>query len=163
MAKRVDKPIRLYVLAILIVLAYGVMPFISVFFVSSREMWLVGFRNLPFNGSILVLYDSDGSANVVLLFVSLLLCFFSAGSAIWAFYGDSSGRLATLIFVTLDVVWWSGIVLFAIAFSDTMGSDKLTWVFELIGPAAWLAFIWWNFTRPDMNAYYKFKSTSGLV
>lgn len=67
MVKRVDKPIRLYVLAIFIVVAYGLMPFVSVFFVSKHEALLIGFRNLQFNGSILVLYDAYGNADIMRL------------------------------------------------------------------------------------------------
>lgn len=158
MPKRVDKPIRLYVLTIFIVVAYGLMPFVSVFFVSSREILLIGFRNLPFNGSIFVLYDADGSANFLLILGSLFLCIFSAASAICAFYGDSAGRVAALAFVTADVLWWSTIVLYAISFGEVNASDKLSWLLQLVGPPVWLGFIWWNFTRPDINAYYKFKS-----
>ncbi|MGB7208702.1 MAG: hypothetical protein WBD27_08580 [Pyrinomonadaceae bacterium] len=160
MAKSVDKPIRLYVLAIFVVVAYGLMPFVSVFFVSKREAFLVGLRTLPFNGSILFLYDAEGNANIVLIFVSLFLCIFSAASAIWAFYGDVAGRIATLLFVTLNVVWWTGIVLYAIANGENDAPDKLGWIFQLIVPPIWLGFIWWNFTRSDINAYYKFKSES---
>jgi hypothetical protein len=161
MAKRVDKPIRLYVLAIFIVVAYGLMPFVSVVFVSSREMWLAGLWNLPFNGSILVLYDESGNANIVLVFISLFLCIFSAASAIWAFYGDAAARLATLVFVTLDVAWWMGIVLFAVVFGEAEVTARMRWAAELIVPPLWLGFIWWNFTRPDVSAYYRFKSVGG--
>jgi hypothetical protein len=100
MAKSVDKPIRLYVLMIFIVVAYGLMPFVSVVFLDTRTALLIGPRTLPFNGSILFLYDADGEANTVLVFVSLFLCLFSTASAIWAFYGDRLGRIAALLFVT---------------------------------------------------------------
>lgn len=156
--QRVDKPIRLYVLAIFIVVAYGILPFISVFFVDASMALLIGFRNLPLNGSILFLYDSDGEANFALLFVSLFLCVFSAASAIWAFYGDSAGRIATLVFVTLDVLWWTGIVVYAMVNAENSGSDKLGWATQLLIPPIWLGFIWFNFTRTDLSAYYRFKS-----
>ena len=145
-------------LAIFIVVAYGLMPLCSVFFVSSREAWLVGFKNLPLNGSVLMLYSSDGSADIVLISVSLFLCVFSAASAIWAYSGDSAGRIAALAFVSADVLWWSAIVIYAIASADVDGSARMNWIFELVGPPIWLGFIWWNFTRPDVNAYYRFKS-----
>ncbi len=160
MAKKVDKPIRLYVLMIFIVVAYGLMPFVSVVFLDSRMALLIGLRTLPFNGSILFLYDANGEASTVLVFVSLFLCLFSAASAIWAFYGDSLGRIATLLFVTGDVLWWSGLVMYAILASENPSQNKLSWIFQLIIPPIWLGFIWWNFTRPDVNAYYRFKSQS---
>ncbi len=156
--KRVQKPLRLYVLAILIVAAYGMMPFVSVFFVSKREVFLIGFQNLPFNGSIYVLFDADGNANIVMIIISVVLCVFAALSAIWAFYGDNAGKVATLVFITLDVLWWMGIVIFAIAVGENGFSDKLGWASQLIGPPIWLGFIWWNFTRPDVKEYYKYQS-----
>ena len=107
MSRKVDKPIRLYVLATFIVTLYGLMPFVSVFFVSSREVFLIGFQNLPFNGSIYLLYDSEGNANITMVVISVALCVFSAASAVWAFY-DGPGKIATLIFLTPDVVWWMG-------------------------------------------------------
>jgi hypothetical protein len=158
MVKRVDKPIRLEVLMIFIVVAYGLMPFVSVLFLDSNTAFLVGVRNLPFNGSILFLYDSKGDANVLLIFISLFLCLFTAASAVWAFYGDSLGRIATLLFVTCDVLWWSGLVGYAISTSESLLIDKMDWIFQLIPPPFWLGFIWWNFTRPDVNAYYRFTS-----
>lgn len=155
--KRVDRPIRLYVLAIFIVVAYGFMPFLSVFFVDTRSALLVGFRNLPLNGSIFFLYDANGEANFLLILVSLLLCVFSAAAAIWAFY-DGVGRSATLILVTLDVLWWSGIVVYGLVNAENNVSDKLGWAFQLLIPPIWLGFIWWNFTRPDVSAFYEYKS-----
>ena len=160
MAKSVDKPIRLYVLMIFIVFAYGLMPFVSVVFLDTRTALLIGLRTLPFNGSILFLYGADGETNTFLVFVSLFLCLFSAASAIWAFYGDRLGRAATLLFVTGDVLWWSGLVTHAILTSENPSPDKLSWIFQLIVPPIWLGFIWWNFTRLDLNAYYRFKSRS---
>ena len=158
MPKRVNKPLRLYVLTIFIVVAHGLMPFVSVFFFSAREALLIGLRNLPFNGSILFLYDADGNANFVLIFMSLFLCLFSAASAVWVFYGDGGGRIATLVFVTCNVLWWSAIAIYAIVYSENRSTDKLEWALQLIFPPIWLIFVWWNFTRPDINAYYKFKS-----
>src|SRR5687768_14967071 len=103
--KRVQKPIRLYVLAIFIVLAYGIMPFISVLPVG-REFWLFGLWTLPLNGSILFLWDSDGNGpSFLIVLVSLALCVFSAASAVWAFSDSGAGRAAALTFVSLDVLW----------------------------------------------------------
>lgn len=157
---RIDKPIRLHVLTIFIIVAYGIMPFVSVFFIDIRQAFFIGLRNLPFNGSPLVLYDADGSADPLLVSISVILCLFSAASAIWAFYGDSTGRTATLVFLTLDVAWWMGIVVYAMLYSETPGTDKFRWAVELIGPPIWLGFVWWNFTRRDISAYYKYVSES---
>jgi hypothetical protein len=158
--KRVDKPIRLYILTIFIVIVYGLLPFASVFFIDSRSVLIIGPRALPFNGSIAVLLQSDGETSLPLVFVSLFLCVFSAGSAIWAFAGDRLGRVSCLSFVTTNVVWWTGIVVYALTVAEAQVSEKLGWVFQILIPPFWLAAIWWNFTRPDLNAYYDFKSST---
>jgi len=157
LARTVDRPIRLYVLTILIVAAFGILPFVSAFVMDNGEIWSVGHGYLPFDGSIFVLYGKDGNADFMSVFVSLFLCVFSAASAIWAFYGDWLARVSTLVFVTADVLWWIGLTAYAIAMANTF-TDKASLVLEVVVPLVSLGFIWWNFTRPDVNAYYKFKS-----
>jgi len=78
MPTRVDKPLRIHVLTILIVIAYGVLPLISVF-PFGNTLWLLGPRFLPFNGSIQALYGPDGDISPILLVVTLGLSFFSVG------------------------------------------------------------------------------------
>ena len=157
MAKRVDKPIRLYVLAIFIVVAYGVMPLVSVFPFTGGFL-LVGPLILPYNGSIQVLYNPDGEAPLILVVVSLFLSVFSAGSALLAFVGIKEGRAAALVFVTLDVIWWTFLVIMAISGSERLGSEIIKISVEVLIPPFWLAFVWWNFTRPDIGAYYRYTS-----
>jgi len=157
--KRVQKPIRLYVLTIFIVVAYGAFPFVSTFPFSGGFMLFQGFWNLPLNGSIIVLYGADGSAPFLLVLVSLFLCVFSAAAAIWAFYGFAEGRTATLIFVTLDVLWWTLLVVVGITHGDLDASGKIRLAIEPVPPIGWLIFVWWNFMRPEMTEYYKYCST----
>ena len=153
--RRVQKPIRLHVLMIFIVLAYGIMPFVSAFPYSGGFL-LIGPHHLPLNGSMYMLYGPEGNAPFLLVCVTLFLCVFSAASAIWAFVGFTEGRTATLIFVTLDVLWWSLLVILALSQSDIPRFIGL--VYELVPPIFWLAFIWWNFTRPDVSEYYRYQS-----
>jgi hypothetical protein len=155
--KRVDKPIRLYVLAIFIVLAYGVMPFVSTL-PYSRGFVLFGLRNLALNGSIWVLYGPDGEAPLLLVVISLFLCVFTAASAIWAFTGDREGRTATLIFVSLNVLWWTLLVIMVLVNNDLPGTMILKLIFQVVPPFLWLGFIWWNFTRQDINDYYSYQA-----
>ena len=158
--KRVQKPIRLYVLTIFIVISYGVMPFVSAMPLGGRDFLLVvGFWTLPLNGSFVILFGSEEAPPFFIAVVSLALCVFSAASALWAFYGDQAGRVATLVFVTLDVLWWIGLVLNAIALNGI--ADSLSLVIEPFPPLGWLSFIWWNFTRADMNEFYAYQSSLG--
>ena len=156
MAKRLDKPIRLYVMAIFVVIAYGLFPLVSVFPVGRESFLLVGPRFLPFNGSVQVLYGTDGEISVILLVITLALGLLASASAIVAFLGVPEGRTATLIFVSLDVAWWFFLILLGMSASE--GTDAIRLIGQLIFPPIWLAFVWWNFTRPDIGAYYKQES-----
>lgn len=160
--RRVDKPIRLYVLTIFIVIAYGILPFMSVLPIDSRTALLLGFRSLPLNGSILFLYNSNGEANLPLVLIALTLCVFSAASAVWAFYGDRAARAAVLSFVTLDVIFWSGFVVFGIINAESGNPAIIGWALQLVIPPFWLGFVWWNFTRPDVNAYIEFAARESV-
>lgn len=157
--RRVQKPIRLYVLTIFVVVAYGIMPFISTM-PFGRGFVLFGFWNLPFNGSIYVLYGPDGEASFLLVLVSLFLCVFSAASAILAFYGVNGARIATLIFITLDVLWWTMLAIMAIVNNDLKTADSIRLAIEPIPPLFWLGFIWWNYTRADVVEYCRQESAS---
>ena len=118
MAKRVDKPIRLHLVTIFIVIAYGVLPLVSAIPFDGRYL-LLGPIFLPYNGSVQMLYGPDGDVSLLLLLVTLVLSFFSVGSAIVAFFGVSEGRTAALTFITLDVAWWAFLVISALCLPVT--------------------------------------------
>jgi len=158
--RRVQKPIRLYVLTIFIVVAYGIMPFISAMpfgqgFALFGPPWA-----LPLNGSFWILFGSEDSPAFIVVLISLALCVFSAASAVWAFYGDKEGRTSVLVFVTLDVLWWTGLVLNAVL-GNQFAPESIPLIVEPLIPMGWLAFIWWNFTRADINAFYAYQSSLG--
>ena len=157
MPKHVDKPIRLHAMTILIVLAYGLLPLCS-YFPAGHWVVLVGPRFLPFNGSVLALYGRDGDVSIILLVVTLALSFFSVGSAIVTFLGVAEGRIATLIFVTLDVAWWFFLIIVAITNSASDTGIQFELASQLILPPVWLGVVWWNLTRPDISAWLKFMS-----
>jgi len=157
MPKHVDKPIRLYVITIFVVLAYGLLPLCS-YFPAGHWVVLVGPRFLPFNGSVLGLYGPDGEVSIILLIVTLALSFFSVGSSLVTFLGVAEGRIATLIFVTLDVAWWFFLVIIAIMDNASELADRVELVSQMILPPFWLAAVWWNYMRPDISAWLKYMS-----
>jgi hypothetical protein len=108
-----------------------------------------------------VLYDSNGEAPVLLVIISVLLAVFCAISAIAAFYDLKEGRVAALVLVTADVLWWSFLVIMAIVNNENPGVTSFHFVTHLIIPPFFLAVVWWNFTRPDIGAYYKQQSEVG--
>ena len=143
-------------MAIFVVIAYGILPLMSVM-PFGRGFLLFGPWFLPFNGSFQVLYDANGEISPILLGVTLALGLFSAASSVTAFLGLSEGRIGTLLFVTLDVAWWFFLTINAIENVDS--PDKaLPFITELILPPLWLGFVWWNYTRPEIGAYYKQES-----
>ena len=160
MVKTVDKPIRLYVMTIFIVIAYGLLPLVSVFPFTGGYL-LVGPRFLPFNGSIQVLYDANGEISITLLFVTIGLSFITTASAIVTFLGIKEGRAATLIFLALNVIWWFYLVITAMTISD-YGPDRLGLGLQLLFPPLWLAFVWWNMTRPDITSWLKYQEQNNI-
>ncbi len=150
--KRIQKPIVINVLTILIVALYGVAPFLTAFPVLGRRFI---FGALPFNGSITMLYGPDGEASFILVFISLFLCAFSVASSIWAYYGYNEGRIATLAFVSTNFLWWTFLVIIAIADAPTDASEYIRLFTSLIFPPIWLGFFWWQYTRPEVLAYYR--------
>ena len=128
------------------------------YFPAGDWILLLGPRFLPFNGSVLFLYGPNGDVSVILLVITLALSFFSVGSAIVTFLGVAEGRVATLIFVTLDVSWWFFLVIAAIMNSPSDPVDKFGLGTQLIAPPFWLGGVWWNYTRPDMSAWLKYMS-----
>lgn len=150
--RKVDKPLRLYVLTIFVVVAYGFLPFVTSMPFGRGFLLYKGLWVLPLNGSILLLYGQDGEASLLLVTVSLFLCVFSAASAILAFYAINAARIATLVLVTLNVLWWTLLIVSVIRDGDLPGEAVFRLAFEPIPPIAWLTFIWWNYTRPDVKA-----------
>ncbi len=155
--RRLSKPIRLYVVTIFVVLAYGILPFFSVM-PFGREVLLFGLWNLPLNGSIYLMYGPDGVPSFTLVLVSLFLCVFSAASAVGAFYGWTIARIATPLLVTLNVLWWTLLVIMIIANSDVPTPDLVRLAIEPVPPLFWLGFIWWNYTRTDVIEYCRQES-----
>src|SRR5829696_7961729 len=142
--RRLQKPIRLYVLTIFVVMAYGLMPFIATM-PFGKGFLLFGLWNLPFNGSVYVLYGSDGEAPFLLLLVSLFLCAFSAFSSVVAFYGSSAARIATPVLVSLDVLWWTALVITTLVNGELSNSQMIPQAIEPLTSLLWLCCIWWNY------------------
>ena len=142
-------------MTIFIVIAYGLLPLVSVF-PFTGGLLLVGPRFLPFNGSIQVLYDSNGEIPMMLLLVTLGLSLLAVSSAIVTFLGVKEGRAATLILITLDVGWWFYLVVTAMTNSEN-APDKLRLGLQLLFPPLWLVFVWWNMTRPDIGNWLRYQ------
>jgi hypothetical protein len=96
--KRIQKPMGVYVCTFLIFLRFGIINFFS---------YLLAFR------------DSDGDAELPVVVISLALCVFTAGAAVWAVTGQNEGRIALLVMLPLNILW---ILFFAV--SGLLNEDK---------------------------------------
>src|SRR5262249_99409 len=120
--------------------------------------WYWSLGVLPFNGSIYILYGPNGEVSFVLILVSLLLCVFSAASAIWANTGQNERRFSMLTILTLNVSWWIFLVALALLNQEKPGENTSKMIFEIVKPPVYLVFIWWYFTKADVVAYYRQQS-----
>jgi len=155
MGQRLDKPIRLYALAVFVVVGYGFLPLVSVFPFTGGFL-LVGPRILPYNGSIQILYGSSGEASILMIIITLSLGAFAAFSSFLAAAGVREGRTATLLLLTLDVLWWYLVVIIAIVENSDQQQFILEAGSQLLFPPFFLAAVCWNYTRPEIGAYYRY-------
>lgn len=135
--RRISKPIGVYVLTILIFIRLGLFQFINYWVEIQR---------------------SDGDVPFSIVFISLFLSVFTAAAAIWAFYGDNLARIAILVFVSLNVLWWFFLIVSAIAYNDSETFGWLKFLPTLIQPVFCLCITWWFFNKKDVVAFYKQQS-----
>jgi Kef-type K+ transport system membrane component KefB len=133
--KRIQKPIGVYVWTVLILLKFGILNFIGYF---------LSFRN------------ADGDVYLPFVIISLALCVFTAGAAIWAFTGQNEGRIALLILVPLNIVW---ILIFAVsALLNNEVEDDKSAVLAIIQQVILTLFVIgmeWYFMSEKVVEYYK--------
>ncbi|MEZ5429424.1 MAG: hypothetical protein R2747_24485 [Pyrinomonadaceae bacterium] len=132
MKRRISKPIGVYVLTILIFLGLGVFQFLKYF-----EL----FRN------------AEEDVPLTIVFISLFLAAFTAGAAVWSYFGDNAGRITLLVFVSLNVLWAVFWIITEISYQATYRESVALW-FNLGKALAWLGVYWWYFTKKSVVAYY---------
>ena len=133
--KRLDKPLGVYILTLLIFIKFGVIDFLNYFF---EIRSLGGQVPLPF------------------VVISFGLCIFTAGAAFWVLTGQNEGRIAILILLPLNVLW---VVLLAAQglLDDETANDRIA-VLIIIRQTILSLFvigIEWYFMSKKLVAYYK--------
>lgn len=154
MTRRISRPVSLIVATILVIYGYGIPPFLPSIDVP-RVGILFGVAALPFNGSIAVLRGENGEVPFLFVFVTLLLCAFTIASVFWAYIGHNEGRIVFLACVSLNFLWWTFLVLMAMAYNENSLEDQLRLGLSLVRPIIWIVCLWVYFTRKDLVAYYK--------
>ena len=137
--KLIRKPEGVFVMSALLLLNFGVYQFIS-----------------DFNA----MRANDTEVPILITVVILSLDVLSAGAAIWAFFGENSGRIALLVFVSLNMLWSIFMLILAISYAkaDARGyydENIFFYGLSLLKPLFLFGLCWWYFTRKHVIAYYK--------
>lgn len=85
---------------------------------------------------------------------------FCAASAAWAFFGDNAGRVALLVFVSLNLLWSIFVLISLISNAEPKANgyyEASIFIFglTLLKPLFLFALCWWYFTKKEIIAYYK--------
>ncbi len=131
--KRIRKPEGVFVMALLLFLNFGVHQFLSDFS---------------------AMRQSATETPVLIAIILISLDVFSAASAVWAFLGDNLGRIALLIFISLNMLWSIFVLIISVSYGKFDGSAFI-FLFSLLKPLFLFGLSWWYFTRKDVIAYYK--------
>ncbi len=133
--KPIQKPIGVYVCTILIFVRFGLFQFINYFSAIS---------------------EANGEVQLPVIVVSLGLCVFTAASAVWAFIGDNAGRISSMIFVALNLLW--ALFLATLALSDANkenDKDAVLYIVNLVFTSLLLIAFFAYFMSKNVVAYYK--------
>lgn len=130
---QIRKPEGVFVLSLLIFLNFGVYQFFNDFSAMRQS-------------------ENETPLLIAILLISLDV--FSAASAVWAFFGDNLGRIALLIFVSLNMLWSIFVLIITVSYGK-FDADKFLFLFSLLKPLFLFGLCWWYFTRKDIIAYYK--------
>jgi hypothetical protein len=133
--KRIQKPIGVYVCAILILIRFGIINTANYF---------------------LLFRIADGDVYFPVVVISLAISIFTGGAAIWALTGQNEGRIALLILLPLNVLW---VILLAVSnlLNEEPADDKEA-VRLIINQTILLLFviaIEWYFMSKKVVEYYK--------
>ena len=138
-ANKLRKPTGVFVICFLLFLNFGVYQFIQDF---------------------VAMKQNDNETPLIIAALLLSLDVFCAASAVWAFFGDNAGRIALLIFVSLNMLW-SVFVLIIVAASAQPKENGyydpkiFLYGYSLLKPLLLFGLCWWYFTQKDILAYYK--------
>lgn len=100
--------------------------------------------------------ETNGEIELPIVIITLVLCLFTAGAAIWTLIGQNEGRIALLIILPLNILW---VVLWAVSglLNEDTTDDEMA-VKSLIQQtflSLWVIAIEWYFMTKNVVAYYK--------
>lgn len=137
--KSLRKPTGVFVMCFLLFLNFGVYQFIQDMTAMRRD---------------------ENETPLIIATLLLGLDIFCAASAIWAFFGDTYGRISLLVFVSLNMLWSIFILILLISYAKPKAngyydSNIFIYGLDLFKPLILFGLCWWYFTQKDVVAYYK--------
>lgn len=129
--KPIRKPEGVYGMSFLLFLNFGIYNFINDF-------------------SAMRVNNDETPLLIAVILISLDV--FSAGSAIWAFFGDNSGRIALLIFISLNMLWSIFWLIITVSYAKPGANgyydeNILYYGLSLVKPLLLFGLCWWYFTQ----------------
>ncbi len=132
--RRVQKPVGICVLAIAVIIVLGLFQLFR-YWIEYQKIK----EDLPF----------------MMAFIPLFLCIFTIASAVWLTVGDNWARIALLIFVSLNFLWWLYLVVMAISYNESNNFNFFYPLSTLVRPALVLGFSWWYLNSKEAVEYFK--------
>jgi MFS family permease len=131
--ERIRKPEGVFILSLLVFLNFGVYQFFNDF---------------------TAMRQSENETPLLIAILLISLDVFSAAAAIWAFFGDNTGRIALLILISVNLLWSVFVLIIAVSYNN-FDEVHFLFLFSLLKPLFLFGLCWWYFTRKDVVAYYK--------
>lgn len=130
---QIQKPVGVYILTICIFLRFGIFQFIR-----------------DFND----IQDAESETPFLIAVILIGRNVLVAGAAIWAYFGENSGRITLLAIVSLNVLWTIFSVITYFSYKDT--GQNITLIGNILfNPVFWLILCWWYLNKENVVKYYK--------
>ena len=110
---------------------------------------------IPLLTFVFALRNSDAEVPFVLVLLSVALYFCVMGAAVWAWFGEDTGRWMLLATVTFVALHWIINAFLALSGSELVAGDKLHVIGFISRGSLALALNWWYFNRKTTVAYYQ--------
>jgi hypothetical protein len=132
--RRIERPVGVTVMAVYDVVVVGIIPLLTFVF---------SVRNS----------DAEVPFFIVLASVALYSCVM--GTAVWAWFGEDTGRWMLLATVSFVALHWIINAILALSGSELVAGDKPRVIGFISRGSIALALNWWYFNRKTTVAYYQ--------
>jgi hypothetical protein len=99
--------------------------------------------------------NSEAEVSFFLVLRTVALCFCVMGAAIWAWWGDDTGRWVLLFSVTWVALQWIANTLQVLSASEIMRGSTPRVIGVMTRALITIALNWWYFNRKSTLRYYK--------